>query len=91
MSTRWYRAPEISLVERQYDQASDMWGLGCILYELLQVSLQTKQQTKKEEGKRSDKRHILFKGRQCFPLSPIPQKEDTEPVEDQDQLYLTLK
>ena len=35
VGSRWYRAPEISLVELQYDQASDMWSLGCILYELL--------------------------------------------------------
>ena len=28
-----YRAPEISMFEQQYDQAADMWSLGCILYE----------------------------------------------------------
>ena len=33
--TLWYRAPEISLVEKRYDQASDMWSLGCVLYELM--------------------------------------------------------
>ena len=35
VGSRWYRAPEISIIEKQYDQASDMWSLGCILYELL--------------------------------------------------------
>ena len=35
VGSRWYRAPEISLVEKQYDFASDMWSLGCVLYELL--------------------------------------------------------
>ena len=33
--SRWYRAPEVSLVERQYDQSSDLWSFGCIIYELL--------------------------------------------------------
>ena len=33
--TRWYRAPEISLVEKRYDQSSDMWSFGCVLYELI--------------------------------------------------------
>ena len=35
IATRWYRAPEINLVEKQYDYASDMWSLGCIIYELI--------------------------------------------------------
>lgn len=35
VGSRWYRAPEISLVEKQYDFASDMWSLGCVLFELL--------------------------------------------------------
>ncbi len=35
VGSRWYRAPEICLVEKHYDQASDIWGVGCIIYELL--------------------------------------------------------
>ena len=35
VGSRWYRAPEISLVEKRYDQASDMWSFGCVLYELI--------------------------------------------------------
>ena len=35
IGSRWYRAPEICLVEKYYDQASDLWGAGCIIYELL--------------------------------------------------------
>lgn len=34
VSTRWYRAPEVCLVERIYDQASDIWALGCVFLEL---------------------------------------------------------
>ena len=35
VGSRWYRAPEISLVEKQYDFSADMWSLGCIIHELL--------------------------------------------------------
>ena len=37
VGTRWYRAPEISFLERQYDQASDIWSLGCVFYEMMFV------------------------------------------------------
>ena len=38
IQTRYYRAPEVILCERQYSQAVDIWSIGCILYELLQCS-----------------------------------------------------
>mmetsp|Transcript_13906 Transcript_13906/g.13536 ORF Transcript_13906/g.13536 Transcript_13906/m.13536 type:complete len:88 (+) Transcript_13906:602-865(+) len=34
--TRWYRPPEIILIEKQYGPAVDVWGAGCIFAELLQ-------------------------------------------------------
>jgi len=34
--TRWYRPPELLLGETRYTCAIDMWGLGCILGEILQ-------------------------------------------------------
>ena len=36
--TRWYRPPEIILIEKQYGPPVDIWGLGCIFAELLQKS-----------------------------------------------------
>lgn len=33
--TRWYRAPEIMLGFHSYDQAIDMWSVGCIFGEML--------------------------------------------------------
>jgi mitogen-activated protein kinase 1/3 len=33
--TRWYRPPEIILIEKQYGPAVDIWGVGCIFAELL--------------------------------------------------------
>lgn len=32
--TRWYRAPEVMLVPKEYGDAVDLWSLGCILCEL---------------------------------------------------------
>ena len=33
--TRWYRAPELILLEKDYGPAIDMWSVGCIFGELL--------------------------------------------------------
>lgn len=33
--TRWYRAPEVILLEREYNTAVDVWSIGCIFAELL--------------------------------------------------------
>lgn len=40
VATRWYRAPELLLGNRNYDgKACDMWGIGCIFFELLNCSI----------------------------------------------------
>jgi mitogen-activated protein kinase 1/3 len=51
VGSRWYRAPEISIIEKQYDQASDMWSFGCILYELIMYLLHQKQESKEFDSK----------------------------------------
>ncbi|KXS19289.1 Pkinase-domain-containing protein [Gonapodya prolifera JEL478] len=33
--TRWYRPPELLMESARYDQAVDMWGVGCVFGELL--------------------------------------------------------
>lgn len=33
--SRWYRAPEIILLDKYYGAPIDIWALGCILAELL--------------------------------------------------------
>jgi mitogen-activated protein kinase 1/3 len=35
ITSRWYRAPEVILLEKQYDQAIDMWAIGCVIFELI--------------------------------------------------------
>eukprot|EP01094_Clydonella_sp_ATCC50884_P017496 TRINITY_DN3061_c0_g1_i1.p1 TRINITY_DN3061_c0_g1~~TRINITY_DN3061_c0_g1_i1.p1 ORF type:complete len:210 (-),score=26.45 TRINITY_DN3061_c0_g1_i1:261-890(-) len=38
MVTIWYRAPELLLRSKHYTRAVDMWSIGCIFGELLQLS-----------------------------------------------------
>lgn len=58
--TRWYRAPELILLQDDYDYAIDVWSVGCIYGELLQML----------EGTSLEDRGPLFPGSSCFPLSP---------------------
>jgi len=58
--TRWYRAPELILLQENYTAAIDMWSVGCIYAELIGML----------EGTRVEDRGPLFPGSSCFPLSP---------------------
>jgi mitogen-activated protein kinase 1/3 len=37
VATRWYRPPELILLEKDYTSVVDIWGAGCIFAELLQM------------------------------------------------------
>jgi mitogen-activated protein kinase 1/3 len=58
--TRWYRAPELILLQENYTEAIDVWSVGCIYAELLGML----------EGTNTADRGPLFPGSSCFPLSP---------------------
>jgi len=58
--TRWYRAPELILLQENYTAAIDVWSVGCIYAELLGML----------EGTKVKDRGPLFPGSSCFPLSP---------------------
>ncbi|CDW76294.1 mapk-related kinase [Stylonychia lemnae] len=60
--TRWYRAPELILLEKEYGPAIDVWSVGCIFAELLGMM--------KESAPTYLDRRPLFPGKSCFPLSP---------------------
>lgn len=60
--TRWYRAPELILIEKDYTSAIDMWSVGCIFAELMMMI--------KENAATFMDRSPLFPGKFCFPLSP---------------------
>lgn len=38
VGSRWYRAPEIIVLNKSYDTASDMWSAGCCFYELMRIT-----------------------------------------------------
>ena len=58
--TRWYRPPEIILLQ-EYTSAADLWSVGCILAELLGMQ--------EESIPIWRDRGPLFPGRSCYPLS----------------------
>ena len=64
VGSRCYRSPEVILVQKHYDFASDMWSIGCILYELMNLVARPKDET-------PYKHKELFSGDSCFPLSPV--------------------
>jgi renal tumor antigen len=37
ISTRWYRAPECLLTDGYYGYKMDLWGVGCVLFEVLSL------------------------------------------------------
>jgi mitogen-activated protein kinase 1/3 len=83
--TRWYRAPELILIEKDYTEAIDMWSVGCIFGELMMMI--------KENAKTFMDRTPLFPGKCCFPLSPPDSKkgdvkinEHGFPIDKTDQL-----
>ena len=60
--SRWYRAPELILVEMNYTDSIDVWSVGCIFAELMMMM--------KENAPTFMERTPLFPGKSCFPLSP---------------------
>lgn len=74
VGSRWYRAPEISLVEKQYDFSSDLWSLGCIIHELIQYLQYNKGET--NFRKEFQRIRYLYQGNSCFPLSPCDKNDD---------------
>lgn len=60
--TRWYRAPEVILLEENYSYPVDVWSLGCVFGELMQMN-------RKNRPDYRD-RSPLFGGDSCYPLSP---------------------
>jgi len=60
--TRWYRAPELILLQPDYTEAIDVWASGCIMAELFAMHW--------ENARHPTEREPLFPGSSCFPLSP---------------------
>lgn len=82
ITSRWYRAPEVILLEKQYDQAIDMRGIGCVIFELIKF------QNRSQDKESSSSNKALYPRQYCFPLTPKGQMEDKT---DQIQEILQLK
>ena len=80
VATRWYRPPEVILLEKFYTTAIDIWGLGCVFAELLEMI--------KDNQPNILERSALFPGKSCFPLSPS--QEVPGGITPQDQLKIIL-
>ena len=65
--SRWYRAPELILIETNYTGSIDVWSVGCVFGELMMMI--------KENAKTFMDRTPLFPGKSCFPLSPPGSKK----------------
>jgi mitogen-activated protein kinase 1/3 len=61
VATRWYRAPELILMQ-DYTEAIDVWSVGCIFAELM-LMMNSNVKTHAE-------RQPFFPGKHCYPLSP---------------------
>ncbi|SBS85304.1 mitogen-activated protein kinase 2, putative [Plasmodium malariae] len=76
--TRWYRAPELILLQENYTKSIDIWSTGCIFAELLNMM--------KCHINNPTNRFPLFPGSSCFPLSPDHNSKKVHEKSNRDQL-----
>lgn len=84
--TRWYRAPEVILLEKEYNKEIDIWSLGCVFAEMLSLV--------KANAAHYIERGPLFPGMSCFPLSPDTStsiKRAGYPCAENDQLNVIFE
>ena len=80
---RYYRPPEIILMEKEYRESADMWSLGCLLAEMLKCT--------QPEAEALDS-YIFMKGSFCEPISPLFTHDAMSEKEDEkDQLAIILE
>ena len=87
MGSRWYRSPEVILMQPTYNTQNDIWGVGCILAEMLLLLQRTITPVKEV----TIKDQIMFPGNKCFPLTPQANQEYEQELEDKDQLLHILQ
>jgi serine/threonine protein kinase len=80
VQTRWYRSPEVILLEPNYDSKIDVWSIGCIFAELIKFEMNN-------GTPMSNSKIALFPGRSCIPISPSSSTQEWK----QGQLNLILQ
>ena len=68
--TRFYRSPEVILMDKNYNKKVDIWAWGAIFWELLKM--------KKENCASYLSRKSMFMGKSWAPLSPNRRKKSTK-------------
>lgn len=83
--TRWYRSPELILMEKDYGRKIDVWSVGAIFAEMLTMM--------EQNDMPYNRRKPFFPGRSCYPLSPDKKKgqEKKRKVGDEDQLNIIIQ
>jgi len=79
--SRWYRPPEVVLLEKEYDSSVDIWSMGCIASELIACTKEYRKSGVSLESR------FLFTGNMCYPLSP----KDEDGEEEEDQLKIIIQ
>lgn len=79
--TRWYRGPEVILLQQKQETLSavDMWSIGAIFAELLQMQ--------RENRPDPTKRGPVFPGDSCFPLSIKDQMDYASRVDQMQVIF----
>ena len=67
VQSRYYRAPEVILRQKNYNYLADMWSLGAILAECSNL---TTGGSKQSDMGMETSSNVIFKGDSCYPLSP---------------------
>jgi len=80
--SRWYRPPEIILLEKTYGSAVDIWSLGCVFAEMLYCLYYDSMKT-------NDR--VIFPGKSCYPLSPQKNSMNQNSIAKNDQLKLIIE
>jgi mitogen-activated protein kinase 1/3 len=100
--SRWYRAPEVILTEKDYESTLDIWSMGCILAETLSCSQLQVDSNLNESGIQNDKskrqqyitrkvkERFFFEGNSCYPISPVAGQSSKEAnvVSSDDQIIV---
>lgn len=78
VQTRVYRAPEVILTCRNYDEKIDIWSMGCILGELLTLTPAYSRMQQHIQAQNNNNYRFIFQGDSCYPISPCVEINSAE-------------